>query len=163
MKNLNGDQRRRNTFMPTPFSGGCACGAIRYECTADPLFSANCHCRDCQRASGSAFASALIVPKTAFTLTKGAPKYHRVTADNGNAMERGFCPACGSPLFIDMAAYPTVICIQAASLDDPSWHRPTMDVWAGSAQPWDYMNPTLPKFKRSTTEEHLKELLPSRG
>ena len=65
--------------MPTPFSGGCACGVIRYECSAEPLISVNCHCRDCQWASGGAFASALIVPKTAFTLTKGAPKYHRVT------------------------------------------------------------------------------------
>jgi hypothetical protein len=149
--------------MPTPFSGGCACGAIRYECSAEPLFSANCHCRDCQRASGSAYASALIVPKAAFTLTKGAPKYHRVTADSGNTMERGFCPACGSPLLVNWSAAPALVCIQAASLDDPSWHRPTMDVWTASAQPWDHMNPTLPKFARRTTEEQLKELLTSRG
>ena len=63
--------------MPTPFSGGCACGAIRYECSAEPLLPLNCHCRDCQRASGSAYAAVLAVPVAAFTLTKGDLKYHR--------------------------------------------------------------------------------------
>ena len=49
--------------MPTPFFGGCACGAIRYTCAAAPLFALNCHCRDCQRASGSAFCPVLYVPR----------------------------------------------------------------------------------------------------
>lgn len=52
--------------MPTPFTDDCACGAIRYTCRAEPLASLNCHCRDCQRASGSAFAAALIVPAASF-------------------------------------------------------------------------------------------------
>ena len=148
--------------MPTPFSGGCACGAIRYECSAEPLFSANCHCRDCQRASGSAFASVLSVPKTALILTKSTPKYHRVIADSGQIMERGFCPTCGSPLLVNWSAAPALVMIQAASLDDPSWHRPTMNCWTASAQPWDHMNPILPKFEQRATEEQLKELLTSR-
>ena len=65
--------------MPTPFSGGCACGAVRYDCSAEPLLSFNCHCRDCQRTSGSAFALVLMVPTGAFTITKGTPRYYRVT------------------------------------------------------------------------------------
>ena len=47
--------------MPIPFLGGCVCGEIRYTCSAEPLLVANCHCRDCQRASGSAFATTLPV------------------------------------------------------------------------------------------------------
>jgi len=43
--------------MFTPFSGGCACGAIRYECAAEPLYMVNCECRDCQRATGSAYCA----------------------------------------------------------------------------------------------------------
>lgn len=54
--------------MPVPFSGGCACGAIRYECSGEPLASLNGHCRDCQRASGSAFAAILIAPPPLFLL-----------------------------------------------------------------------------------------------
>jgi hypothetical protein len=149
--------------MSTPFSGGCACGAIRDECSAEPLVALNCHCRDCQRASGSAFALALIVPKAAFTFIKGTPKYHRVTGDSGNPVERGFCPECGSPVFINEPANPAFVEIQAASLDDPSWVQPVVDIFAASAQPWDHMNPALPKFERSPTEDQIKEVLTSRG
>lgn len=149
--------------MPTPFSGGCACGAIRYECTADPLFSGNCHCRDCQRASGSAFAAVLLVPKDAFTLMKDALQYHRVTGYHGHPVDRGFCLKCGSPVLINDGADPDHVYIQAASLDDPSWVQPAMDIFTASAQPWDHMNPALPKFEGAPTEDQVKALLISRG
>ncbi len=151
--------------MPTPFSGGCACGAIRYECSADPLIALNCHCRDCQRASGSAYAALLDVPVAAFTLTKGNLKYHRVMGESGNTLDRGFCPECGSPVLIQgqRASSLGLIVLWAASLDDPSWFRPTMDIFVVSAQPWDYMNPALRKFERTPTDEQAREMLPPRG
>lgn len=145
--------------MSTPLSGGCACGAVRYECSAEPRVAFNCHCRDCQRASGSAFASVLIVPKEAFKVLKGTPKFHRVTGDSGNPVERGFCPECGSPVFIHEPESPVFVEIQAASLDDPSWVRPVMDIYTGRAQPWDYLNPALPKFATQPTLEQWQELL----
>lgn len=132
--------------MTTPFTGGCMCGAIRYECSAEPLAMGICHCRDCQRATGSAFAAALIVPRTALTIT-GEVKYYGVTGDSGNLVNRGFCPNCGSRLF-GMPANPEVISIQAGSLDDPSWFKPQAEIYVASAQPWDYMNPELPKFAK---------------
>ena len=58
------------TTITTPFSGGCACGAIRYESTAEPAMMLHCHCRHCQRASGGPFSSYVIVPKEAFKLTE---------------------------------------------------------------------------------------------
>jgi hypothetical protein len=85
--------------MLSSFTGGCACSAIRYECTSEPLFALNCHCRDCQRETGSAFAPVLAVPKAAFTLTQGAPKYFDLIADSGHSTRRAFCAECGSPLF----------------------------------------------------------------
>ncbi len=130
--------------MATPFSGGCMCGAIRYECSADPFLALNCHCRDCQRSTGGAFASLLAVPKDALKIT-GDPKYYEVKADSGNTISRGFCPECGSPLFSKLSARPDIMGIKAASLDDPSWYKPAMDVYTASAQPWDHMNPDLPK------------------
>ena len=132
--------------MPRPFSGGCACGAIRYECSADPTMSLNCHCRDCQRVSGSGSTSALVVPAAAFKLTKGEPKYHAVKAESGNMKHYGFCPECGSPLPGTIREKPNIVIIPAASLDDPSWHKPTAVFWTSSAQPWDYPNPTLQQF-----------------
>lgn len=129
-----------------PFTGGCMCGAIRYECSAEPLAMGICHCRDCQRATGSAFAAALIVPRSAMTIT-GEVKYHGVTGDSGNLVSRGFCPRCGSRLF-GTPANPDVISIQAGSLDDPSWFKPQAEIYVASAQPWDYLNPDLPKFAK---------------
>lgn len=133
--------------MSALFSGGCACGAVRYECSAEPMMSLNCHCRDCQRASGSAFAAIMAVPKAAVTIT-GEAKFYHVQAESAHTVGRGFCAACGSPLFITLSAWPHILSIRAASLDDPSRYRPTSDIWTDSAQPWDYMNPALPKLPK---------------
>ena len=132
--------------MPTPFTGGCACGAIRYQCDAEPLLELNCHCRDCQRASGTAFAAIMRMSVTAFTVSKGAPKFYTVTGDSGNKVSRGFCPECGSPLFSRLSGMPGVVGVRVGSLDDPSRYRPTMDIFVRSAQSWDSRNPELPKF-----------------
>ena len=113
--------------------------------------SLNCHCRDCQRASGSAFASVVVVPTSSLRLLKGAPQYHSVKADSGHTTSRGFCPECGSPVLGKITEEPDIMVIQAASLDDPSWHKPTMDLFLSSAQPWDFMNPALQKFEKEPT------------
>lgn len=133
--------------MATPFTGGCRCRAIRYECSAEPLLSGNCHCRDCQMFSGSPFAANLAVPRDAVKIT-GEVKYYDVQTDSGNTFSRGFCPTCGSSLFGKPSGMPHLVVIAAGSLDDPSWYRPTMDIYTSSAQPWDYMKPDLAKFPK---------------
>ena len=128
--------------MSISFSGGCACGAIRYSADADPLYSVNCHCRDCQRETGSAYAPVLGVPTASFRVTQGSPSYFEVKADSGRFTRRAFCADCGSTLFGAGAEF---VSIRAGSLDDPSVFRPSQDIYTSSAQPWDYMNPDLPK------------------
>ncbi len=132
--------------MSDSFKGGCACGTIQYVCTAKPVTSFNCHCRACQRYSGSAFISGILVPTVAFRLTRGEPTYYTVRGDSGGDISRGFCGVCGSPVVARFSRMPNVIGIPAGSLDDPSWHKPLADIFTSSAQPWDYMNPDLPKF-----------------
>jgi len=122
--------------MARKLSGGCACGAIHYECTADPVIMLNCHCRDCQRASGSAYAAVVAVPKAAVQM-RGQPSYHKVVGQAGKAIERGFCSSCGSQVTVKLERLPDVLGLQAGSLDDPSIYRPAMDVFTSSAQPWD--------------------------
>lgn len=131
--------------MPAPFTGGCACGAIRYQCSTEPLMVVNCHCRDCQRSSGSTFSIGVAVPADSLTILKGEPKYYKVKADSGNTAQRGFCSECGSPLFAGNSNNPHIVAIKVGSLDDPSWSKPMIDIWTQSAQPWDYMNPEIPK------------------
>jgi hypothetical protein len=131
--------------MPVPYTGGCACGAIRYECAAAPLRSVNCHCRDCQRATGSAYYAELLVPSAAFHLTTGELTYYAVTANSGRILRRGFCPECGCPVLILIDGQP-FLSIAATSLDDPSSYQPEMDIFTSRAQPWHAMSPSLPKF-----------------
>ena len=133
--------------MTIPFSGGCACGAIRYECTAEPLEMFRCHCRDCQRASGGAYSPAILVPSKAFKLTRGSPKHYSTPSAAGGTHTRGFCSECGSRLLGAIDPTSPFIGICASSLDDPSWFAPKFDIFASDAQPWDHMNPALPKFE----------------
>lgn len=142
--------------MKVPFTGGCMCGAVRYECAAEPLAMGNCHCRDCQQATGTAFAAAVVVPREAVIIT-GEVKYFEVTGESGQPIRRGFCPNCGSRLF-GMRANADFLSIMAGSLDDPSEFRPAMDVYVASAQPWDYLNPDLPKIPRFLPPDALAQI-----
>jgi len=133
--------------MVQKLSGGCACGAVHYDCNAEPAIMLNCHCRDCQRANGSAYAAIVAVPKAAVHI-RGERQYHKVAGDAGKAVERGFCPNCGSQVMIKLERLPDILGLQAGSLDDPSIFRPAMDVFASSAQPWDHMNPEVQKHRQ---------------
>jgi hypothetical protein len=130
--------------MSQKLSGGCACGSIRYECNADPALMFNCHCRDCQQASGSGYAPIIVVPKAAVQI-HGEPRYHKVVGQSGKAIERGFCPSCGSPLMAKLERLPGILALQVGSLDDPATFQPKADVFTSSAQPWDHMDPKLQK------------------
>jgi len=137
--------------LTTPFFGGCACGAVRYESTAAPLLMLHCHCRDCQRASGGPFSSFVIVPAEAFQLQQGELRFHGSPSEAGGLTRRGFCPDCGAPVVVKPDAVPHLFAIRTASLDDPSGFLPQMDVWTSDAHPWDQMNSTLPKFEKYPT------------
>ena len=150
-------------LVSTPFTGGCACGAIRYACSAEPMMSLNCHCRDCQRATGSAYNTVVGVPAAKVQFTQGSPQYYETSGERGTSVRHGFCPTCGSPLVALPSAYPAMMSLHASSLDDPSWVRPAVDIWTSRAQPWDAMNPAIPKFETQPTEEEFQAILAPRS
>jgi len=133
--------------MADTLSGGCACGAVRYETEADPVVMLNCHCRDCQRAGGGGYGAFVIVPQAALRL-QGEPRYYKTVGDAGRAVERGFCATCGSPVTAKLERLPEVIGLLAAGLDDPSRFKPAMDLFTQSAWPWDHMHPATQKLPR---------------
>lgn len=131
--------------MTDDYTGGCACGAIRYRCTGEPLYMGNCHCRDCQRATGSAFFPAVLFKGENFALEQGEPRWYEVTADSGTKMRRAFCPECGSPVFLINGARPDNRVLYAGSLDDPGRYAPSRNIFTASAQPWVLLHPDLPR------------------
>jgi hypothetical protein len=133
------------------FAGGCACGAVRYQCTGAAVAMVNCHCRDCQRAGGTGYSPTVVVARANFRLCAEPPKYHEVISESGNTATRAFCRHCGSPLFAFSSARIEFIGIRAGSLDDPSWFRPTADVWVASGQPWDLLHPDTKNYAQGRT------------
>jgi len=134
--------------MTTPFSGGCACGTVRYTVSSEPVAFMLCHCRDCQYASGGEPAAVVVVPRTAFQLTQGAVRRYAKTSEAGNTVTRQFCPECGTPMFSELGGNPDLWVIKAGTLDDPSWLKPTALLWTRSAQPWAHRDPALPAFEK---------------
>lgn len=119
-----------------PQSGGCQCGALRYELSAPPLAIYNCHCTNCQKITGSAFTVAASVPEAALAFTKGNPAKIEWKADSGNTRFGLFCGACGSRIANGQAPSIGVLSLRAGTLDDTSWVEPVGDIWTKSAQGW---------------------------
>lgn len=130
--------------MPAPFQGGCVCREIRYECSAEPVTTFHCHCRDCQRASGSSHATVTMVPKSSFKVLQGSAKRWEYPTESGNKIWRYFCGNCGAPVFAEVSAMPDLWAIRVASMDDSSWVKPERHIWTTTAQPWDPIKHTLP-------------------
>jgi hypothetical protein len=136
-------------------TGGCACGAIRFNVTA-PLVSVGvCHCTDCQKASGGGPNYAALVPKSAFQITRGEARVHTSKSDNGEDAGRAFCPNCGTPLWSSPAKAPFVI-VKLGALDQNSDLVPALHLYTASAAPWHLMHegvPTFPKMPPFPTPE----------
>jgi len=127
-------------------TGGCVCGAVRYECTAEPTLMFKCHCRDCQHVSGSAYMPVVYVSKGSFKVTKGNIKRHETQSLRGGTNLRGFCADCGSRLTGGESE--RGIGIAAGSLDDPALFKPAMHIHVAGAEPWDTLEPDLKMFEQ---------------
>ena len=119
-------------------TGGCLCGAIRYEVTGPPLHADHCHCRMCQRASGAPYAPWMTVPLSAWRLTRGAPAAYR----SSPGALRSFCPACGGTLTFTLEGDGEVD-VALGSLDDPAAVAVAEHIWVASAMPWQTVDPQL--------------------
>jgi hypothetical protein len=127
------------------FSGGCLCGAVRYESRADSQFMGHCHCVDCRKSSGTGHCSHMGVAATDLTITGEVARHDR-PADSGNIVTRCFCPVCGSPVCSTNSGWPGMVFIRASSLDDPEAFRPQMIVYDSRRPSWDAIVADLPRF-----------------
>ncbi len=136
---------------PTRLTGGCQCGAVRYELTARARGASICHCRMCQKAGGAPFmAFTGGVRQEGFVFTHGAPAIYR----SSEIAERGFCAICGTPLFYRLIGRDRVS-VTIGSLDRPAEVAPTQQLGVESALPWFAGLAALPA---SRTENWLKAI-----
>ncbi len=128
----------------TSYTGGCACGAVRYEIGAEPIRSFQCQCRQCQRDTGAGHASVMVFPRAAMRIT-GNPVENLRAADSGAAKRKGFCGNCGSPLYNQPENVPDMIGVYVGTLDDSSGFKPQMVIFASRGHGWDHLDPALPR------------------
>jgi hypothetical protein len=135
--------------MPDPvsisISGGCLCGAVRYEAVAAPDYAGYCCCGDCRRASGSAYIPFMGFPAAALRFS-GETVQVRSPAFRGGEAVRNRCPTCGSLLFGGVVGESDAHTIYAGSLDDPSFFRPTMALFDRDRPDWAVLPPGLTVF-----------------
>ena len=119
-----------------PLTGGCSCGAIRYEVSDLPLALYTCNCTECQTASGSAFALNMPVATKDLHFTKGQPKGWQRINSSGAKVTAWFCGDYGARLHGEREGRPDSMTLRAGTLDDTSWLEPAAHIFMRSAQPW---------------------------
>ena len=133
--------------MESNHTGGCLCGAVRFRIGADPLLARLCWCRLCQSlAAGNATVN-LVFPSDQVEVD-GEVRWYESVAESGNAMARGFCPTCGTPIFSKTEARPHIVIVRAGALDDPELLPPQGTIWTDEAPAWAHVDPELPQFPR---------------
>jgi len=125
--------------------GGCLCGAVRYAVEADPTSASVCHCRDCQKFTGSAFAALVRVPKEALII-EGTLKTFTSIGGSGNPILRQFCPECGSSIAEESAMRPDSIILNVGTFDDPTVAKPGREIFRRDALPWIEVHGEIPRF-----------------
>jgi hypothetical protein len=118
-------------------SGGCLCGAVRYEASWPPLATVVCHCKNCQKQAGSALSIIAVLPRDGLTL-EGELALYEDKSESGHLVWRRFCGKCGSPVTSDTpgAQEQGVIFLKAGTLDIAHDLAPSMHYWTSSAQGW---------------------------
>jgi hypothetical protein len=127
--------------------GGCLCGAVRYSGEAEPAFAGVCHCRDCQKFTGSAFGAMVGVPQTSVKF-EGALKTFTSLGGSGKPISRHFCPECGSSISEETVNLPGHVVINVGTLDDPAQMTPLMEIFCDDALSWVQLGGNPQRFAK---------------
>ncbi len=112
-------------------TGQCFCGAVKFTVTGDPINVRACHCKDCQRVTGSAFFVRALFPKDQVNITGNLAEF-----PSSEDLTRKFCPRCGSQLFADRKSRPDAIAIALGSFDNLEGILPSEHIWISDKQEW---------------------------
>lgn len=119
----------------TERTGGCQCGKVRYRLSGEPLNLAVCHCKECQRQSGSAFGMSMLVPQANLAVEGELKSYER-SSESGRPVRCFFCPECGTRVYHVVTWAQGTLTLKPGTLDDTSWLSPRVHSWTKFKQPW---------------------------
>ncbi len=131
-----------------PITGGCLCGAVRFQITAKPLAAYYCHCTMCQKSGGGPFMAGATVPLEGFTYTKGSPLRY----ESSPGIVRLFCGACGSPVGYQAAENPKLADFALGCLDDPNIIKPESHQFTSTQVSWCQLHDDLPRYTEASEE-----------
>jgi len=131
-------------------TGGCLCGAVRYSATVEQAAATVCHCRDCQKFTGSAFATLVAVPKEALTID-GRMQTFSSLGGSGKPILRHFCPRCGASLAEESSGRPGMLILNVGTFDDPQAVKPGREIFRDDALPWVHVEGDVPRFAKRPT------------
>ncbi len=126
--------------------GGCLCGNIRYSLSEAPVMVAACHCKNCQKQTGTAYSVLLGVTATAVSIDQGQLKTYADIGTSGLPVERKFCGDCGSPILSDAKAIEGLLFIKGGTLDDTSGLTVGTEIWCDSRADWSVLGADAAKI-----------------
>ena len=128
-------------------TGHCLCGAVTFSVHGQPNGMGQCHCKDCQRASGTGHMSLAFFKREDVKIT-GATRSFASTADSGNINTRHFCPTCGGRVYGENSARPGFMGISVGAFDDNAWFKPQRVVYIKDRPDWDVTATDIPNFEK---------------
>ena len=128
-------------------TGGCACGKIRYRLKSAPMFVHCCHCKDCQRQTGSAFVINALIETDRVELICGDPTPYAVPTDSGRPHDIYRCPDCGTALWSHYGGRKSIRFVRVGTLDDPTSLPPDVHIYTRSQLPWVSLPVDVPRFE----------------
>ena len=141
------------TDEATPLTGGCMCGAVRVEVTKPLLGAAYCHCKRCQRRTGTAFSVTALTEPGSFRITEGEGSVGTYDPGDGGWV-KCFCKGCGGQLYTSNPDNPELIAVRMGSFDEDPGVRPSVHQFVDYAAPWyEIPDDGLPRFPERLTWE----------
>lgn len=125
-------------------TGGCLCGAVRYEIDAELRATRACWCRTCQYLGAGSATVNVFFPSESISVT-GDLKTYRTQADSGNTVAHAFCPVCGTPVFTESETGRGIRGVRAGTLDEPELGKPQKILWVSEAPSWAPFDPAVPQ------------------
>ena len=126
-------------------TGGCLCGAVRYTVEAEPDSVGVCHCRDCQKFTGSAYSFLVLFPKATLKID-GITKTYATPGDSGQPSVRRFCPECGSSISEEAFTRPGQVLINGGTLDEPKSVTPDIQIYCDRELEWAHLDDSIQRF-----------------